>query len=153
MACGVAFRGTVRRLFAPRMCSVFGFFNKKRKPANPNVARNATESVRPEDLAYLKKWSDERALVEGFIEPATLVNEMSIVLVDVTGESTRRRIGGAKGVDVIARELGIPIYDVEETGYPQRMRDRIEYERLMRKREERRLMREQMEREKEQRDR
>ncbi|BBJ72511.1 hypothetical protein KPHES18087_08890 [Corynebacterium ulcerans] len=84
-------------------------------------------------------------MVEGFVEPETIVNEMSIVLVDITGDFTRRRIGGPKGIDVVAKELGIPIYDVEETGYPQRMREKIERDRILRKREEQRLRRAQFE--------
>ena len=75
------------------------------------------------------------------VEPETLVNEMSVVLVDVTGDFTRRNIGGPKGIDVIAKELDVPIYDVEETGYPPRMRQKIERDRLLKKREEQRKRR------------
>lgn len=82
------------------------------------------------------EWNGGRALVEGFVEPETVVNEMSVVLVDGDGDFIRRSIGGPKGIDVVARRLGVPIYDVEETGYPQRMRERIERERLLRKRRE-----------------
>ena len=87
-----------------------------------------------------------RAMIEAFVEPETLVNEMSVVLVDVTGDFTRRNIGGPKGIDVIAKELGVPIYDVEETGYPPRMRKKIERDRLLKKREEQRKRREKFER-------
>ncbi len=75
------------------------------------------------------------------MEPETVVNEMSVVLVDEHGEFTRRRIGGSKGIDAVAKLLDCPVYDVEETGYPQRMRERIERERLLRKREEQRRRR------------
>lgn len=85
-------------------------------------------------------------MVEAFIEPETLVNEMSVVLVDVTGDFTRRYIGGPKGIDVVARELQVPVYDVEETGYPQRMREKIERDRILRKREEQRKRREKFDR-------
>ena len=81
-------------------------------------------------------WVGGRTLIEGFVEPETVVNEMSVVLVDGDGDFIRRSIGGPKGIDVIAKRLGIPVYDVEETGYPQRMRERIERERLLRKRRE-----------------
>ena len=85
-------------------------------------------------------------MIEAFVEPETLVNEMSVVLVDVTGDFTRRNIGGPKGIYVIAKELGVPIYDVEETGYPPRMRQKIERDRLLKKREEQRKRREKFER-------
>lgn len=42
--------------------------------------------------------------------------------------------------------LGITLYDVEETGYPDRMRRKIEQERILRKREEQRRRRAKFER-------
>lgn len=80
--------------------------------------------------------------MEGFVEPETLVNEMSVVLVDAEGEWTRRRIGGPKGIDATAQNLGIPLYFAEETGYPQRMREKIERDRLIKARLEQRERRE-----------
>lgn len=80
------------------------------------------------------------------MEPETIVNEMSVVFVDSTGEWTRRKIGGPKGIDEVHRKTGVPLFFAEETGYPQRMRDRIERDRLNRERlkqRERRAAREQ----------
>lgn len=75
-----------------------------------------------------------------------MVNEMSVVLVDDTGEFIRRRIGGPKGIDAVAKALQIPLYDAEETGYPDRMRKRIERQRILRKRAEQRERRAKFER-------
>ncbi len=72
--------------------------------------------------------------MEGLVEPETLVNEMSVVFVDATGEWTRRRIGGPRGIDDVAAATGVRLYDAEKTGYPQRMRDRIERDMIIRKR-------------------
>lgn len=85
-------------------------------------------------------------MLEAFVEPETVVNEMSVVVVDATGEFIRRPIGGPQGIDAVAKLLGCPIYDVEDTGYPQRMRDRLERERILRKREEQKRRRERLER-------
>ncbi|MCQ9352287.1 oxidoreductase [Corynebacterium sp. 153RC1] len=115
---------------------MFHLFGRKTPRSNLKPARGPGETVREHDLAYLKAWVRDHALVEAYIEPETLVNEMSVVLVDASGEFTRRRIGGPKGIDVIARTLGVPVYDVEETGYPQRMRTKIERDRILRKRAE-----------------
>ena len=125
---------------------MFNLFGRKRTQSNLRPARGPGETVRREDLAYLKEWVTNHALVEAFVEPETLVNEMSVLLVDATGSFTRRRIGGPKGIDVITRELGVPIYDVEETGYPQRMREKLERDRILRKREEQRKRREKFDR-------
>lgn len=114
---------------------MFGFLSKgKKKATDKRVKRAPDSTIREPDLVALERWAAPRGYVEGFIEPETFVNEMSIVLVDEGGDHIRRKIGGPKGIDVVAKRLGIDIYDVEETGYPQRMRDRIEKDRLIRKR-------------------
>ncbi|MHA2789396.1 oxidoreductase [Corynebacterium sp. S7] len=117
---------------------MFNLFGNKKRSSPLKPPRGPGETIRPEDATYLKQWVQGRAFVEGFIEPETLVNEMSIVLVDEKGDHTRRRIGGPKGVGAVSKLLDIPIYDVEETGYPERMRRRIEQERILRKRAEQR---------------
>lgn len=124
--------------------SVFNLFGRN-KNSSTRPPRAPGETVRPKDLAYLQQWAGTRTGVEGFVEPETIVNEMSVVLVDSEGEWTRRRIGGPKGIDKVAHMVGIPLYFAEETGYPQRMRDRIERDRLIKKRLEQRERRAQFE--------
>ncbi|MBG9244649.1 oxidoreductase [Corynebacterium belfantii] len=126
---------------------MFNLFGRKSPRSNIKPARGPGETVRETDLRYLQEWVSTHAVVEAFVEPETIVNEMSVVLVDITGEFTRRRIGGPKGIDVISSTLGVPVYDVEETGYPQRMREKIERDRILRKREEQRERREKLQRE------
>lgn len=130
----------------PTIDYVFNLFGRKKPRSNLRPARGPGETVRPGDLAFLKEWVRGKPFVEAFVEPETLVNEMSVVLVDADGNFVRRRIGGPKGIDVIIKKLGVPVYDVEETGYPQRMRERIEYDRILRKREEQKARREKFER-------
>ena len=127
------------------MWCVFNIFGSRKKNSPIKPPRGPGETVRPEDIRYLEQWTAQHAFVEGFVEPETLVNEMSVVLVAENGEFTRRRIGGPKGIDVVAKKLGIPLYFAEETGYPQRMRDRIERDRLIKKRLEQRERRARME--------
>ena len=47
---------------------------------------------------------------------------------------------------MVAKQLGIALYDVEETGYPDRMRKRMEQERILRKRAEQKERRARFER-------
>ncbi len=115
---------------------VFNPFRRKSSPSPLKPPRAPGETIREVDAQALTSWVTGRAFVEAFIEPETVVNEMSVVLVDETGEFTRRRIGGPKGIDAVAKLLQVPVYDVEETGYPDRMRARIERDRILRKREE-----------------
>lgn len=128
------------------MCDVFNLFGKGKKSTTFKPPRAPGETIRPEDAQYLRDWVVGRSYVEGFVEPETMVNEMSVVLVDEKGNYTRRRIGGPKGIDQVADMLGIMLYDVEETGYPDRMRKKIEQERILRKREEQKERRARFER-------
>ncbi|MBF4546920.1 oxidoreductase [Corynebacterium afermentans subsp. lipophilum] len=125
---------------------MFNLFGKGKKSTTFKPPRAPGETIRPDDAQYLRDWVTGRAYVEGFVEPETMVNEMSVVLVDEKGNYTRRRIGGPKGIDQVADMLGIMLYDVEETGYPDRMRRKIEQERILRKREEQRQRRARFER-------
>ncbi|MCG7291761.1 MULTISPECIES: hypothetical protein [Corynebacterium] len=125
---------------------MFNLFGKGKKSTTFKPPRAPGETIRPDDAQYLRDWVTGRAYVEGFVEPETMVNEMSVVLVDEKGNYTRRRIGGPKGIDQVADMLGIMLYDVEETGYPDRMRRKIEQERILRKREEQKQRRARFER-------
>ena len=75
------------------------------------------------DLAHLEEFVATRRGVEGFVEPRTAVTETTIVLVAADGEWTRRRIAGPEVARQLSRELNVPVYDAQVTGYPQRMRD------------------------------
>jgi hypothetical protein len=75
------------------------------------------------DLTHLEQFVASRRGVEGYVEPRTAVTETTIVLVAADGEWTRRRIDGPDVARKLARDLSIPVYDAQVTGYPQRMRD------------------------------
>lgn len=126
--------------------NVFNLFGRSKKKTTFQPPRAPGETIRAQDAQYLKEWVQGRAFVEGYVEPETLVNEMSVVLVDELGNYTRRRIGGPKGIDAVIKLLGISLYDVEETGYPERMRKKMEQERILRKRAEQKERRAKFER-------
>lgn len=89
------------------------------------------------DVEYLRQWVAGHQGVEAFVEPKTTVTELTVVLVDANGEWTRRRTGGEKGARKLNARLGIPVYDVQKVGYPQRMRDHDARQRILRDREQR----------------
>lgn len=89
------------------------------------------------DSDYLKQWAANRRGVEAFVEPMTTVTETTVVLVADDGEWTRRGVGSEAGARRIGRRLKVPIYDVGKVGYPQRMRDYTERQRVLRKRAQR----------------
>ena len=89
------------------------------------------------DQKHLRDWATQHTGVEAFVEPKTSVTPMTIVLVAADGEWTRRPAGGPAGARRLGEQLGIPVYDVQKVGYPQRMRDydarrRIERRRALR---------------------
>ena len=75
------------------------------------------------DFRHLRDFVQSRTGVEAYVEPRTNVTEMTVVLVGADGEWTRRRVAGKDGARELSTKLGIPVYDVQRTGYPQRMRD------------------------------
>ena len=58
-----------------------------------------------------------------YVEPRTSVTPTTVVLVATTGEWTRRRVSGPPAAAALAKDLGVPVYDVQLTRYPQRMRE------------------------------
>jgi hypothetical protein len=96
----------------------------RRRPADAGSRRGTLDrgSGRA-DLSHLEQFVASRRGVEGYVEPRTAVTETTIVLVAADGEWTRRRIAGPDVARKLSRDLAIPVYDAQVTGYPQRMRD------------------------------
>ena len=57
------------------------------------------------------------------MEPSTTVTPTTLLLVARDGEWTRRSVPDRETAFAFARRLGVPVYDVNVAGYPQRMRD------------------------------
>ena len=52
-----------------------------------------------------------------------------MIVVAGTGEFTRRRVPDAQAARKLAKDLGIPVFDVNLSGYPSRMRTWVEQQR------------------------
>ncbi len=76
-----------------------------------------------DDVRHLEDFVRSRRGVEGFVEPRTTVTATTVALVAHDGEWTRRRIDDERAAANLGKRLGIPIYDVQIVGYPQRMRE------------------------------
>lgn len=76
-----------------------------------------------DDTRALKAFAKSRTGVEAFIEPATTMTSTTMVLVAHDGEWTRKRVQNAAAAHSLAKSLGIPAYDAQVVGYPQRMRE------------------------------
>lgn len=92
-----------------------------RKSRGPRVAkldREATDA----DIEALIAFARSRQGVEFFVEPETFATDTTAVAVASDGEWTRRRVGAPQVIGKVARDLGLPVYDVQLVGYPPRMR-------------------------------
>ena len=93
-----------------------GVFGRRKRPGTTRTAESG-------DRAHLAEFAASRTGVEGFVEPQTPTTAPTLVLVAGNGEWTRRRVDSPKAAFDLGRKLGIPVYDVAATGYPQRMRE------------------------------
>jgi hypothetical protein len=73
--------------------------------------------------AHLTDFVKSRRGVEAYVEPPTNVTATTVILIAHDGEWTRRAAGTREGAFDLARSLGVPVYDVNQTGYPNRMRE------------------------------
>jgi hypothetical protein len=91
---------------------------KSRGPSVTKLDREATDA----DIEALIAFARSRQGVEFFVEPETFATDTTAVAVAHDGEWTRRRVGAPPVIAKVARDLGLPIYDVQIVGYPPRMR-------------------------------
>ncbi|MEJ5915410.1 hypothetical protein [Pseudokineococcus sp. 1T1Z-3] len=85
--------------------------------------RSAARAERGEASSHLAEFARTRVGVEAYLEPATTEAGLTLLLIATDGEWTRRRVPDARTAQSFAQDLAMPFYDVNFTGYPQRMRD------------------------------
>jgi len=88
--------------------------------------RTGSTRVRASDSAdqeHLHTWITERTGVEGFVEPRTAVSDVTLLLVAIDGEWTRRRVPSVEWAHKFCNKHQVPSYDAAVVGIPQRMRD------------------------------
>ncbi len=104
-----------------------GLFRRLRRGRSTGAAASG-DAVKPSEarantLAHFRSFQASRPGVEAYIEPATRFDQTTMVLIARSGEWTRRRVPDPDAARDLARELGMPVYDVQLTGYPARMRE------------------------------
>ena len=72
---------------------------------------------------HLSEFVSSRRGVEAYVEPPTNVTSTTVILIAHDGEWTRRAAGSRQAAFELAAGLGVPVYDVLQTGYPSRMRE------------------------------
>ena len=97
-------------------------FFQRRTPSGSG-SRPSGNDARRQTIVHLGEFAGSRVGVEAYVEPPTTDIPSTILLVASTGEWTRRRVPDERTAFDIANQLGVPVYNVRFTGYPQRMRD------------------------------
>jgi hypothetical protein len=98
-----------------------GWFSRRRAAAPEGRAEQRAEVNRVRE--HLEQFVQTRRGVEAFVEPATTMNPPTVLLIASTGEWTRRRVPHPGVLRDLSERLMIPVYDIQQVGYPQRMRD------------------------------
>src|SRR4051812_18137855 len=95
-------------------------FRMPKKPRRGLFRRRAGE-VRSSDVDVkaMRKFASTRAGVEAYVEPRTMQQPMTVVLVAHDGEWLRFTVPDERAV----RSLGVPVYEASRTGYPRRMKE------------------------------
>ncbi|WP_297082003.1 oxidoreductase [uncultured Demequina sp.] len=93
------------------------------KKADESAAGSASKEARAETVAHFKEFIASRNGCEAFVEPPTRVTQTTMVVVADTGEWTRRRVPDPVTARKLAKQLGVPAFDVNLSGYPSRMRE------------------------------
>ncbi|MFQ6170531.1 hypothetical protein ACK8HX_02900 [Oryzobacter sp. R7] len=94
------------------------WWRRRRGPASPRGGADLSSA-----RAHLADFVASRRGVEAYVEPATNITATTVVLIAHDGEWTRRALPSRPVAFEVARGLDVPVYDVNLTGYPARMRE------------------------------
>lgn len=94
-----------------------GLFSRRSRSraAHGGVRRSTTAK-------HFADFIETRAGVEAYFEVETPREPAALLLVARTGEWTRRRVPDLAAGAQLARELGVPFYEINRTGYPESVR-------------------------------
>jgi hypothetical protein len=100
------------------------WFRRRRRSAgvSPGSADGPTKADVEAARAHLRDFVRTRVGVEMYVEPRTSVTPTTVILIATNGEWTRRRVRDPQAAGQLGHDLGVPVYDVQQTGYPARMR-------------------------------
>ena len=97
--------------------------SRRERAQKPKPDRQKAQRTPREDQRGIKDFVSTRTGVEVFVEPRTLGQEFSVVLVASDGEWLRFHLPDDTWLAKFAHKRGVPIYDAGVLGYPKRMKD------------------------------
>ncbi|WP_142001700.1 oxidoreductase [Amycolatopsis cihanbeyliensis] len=111
-----------------------GLFDALRRRRKGGQKAGTLRKASSTDTQHLDEWTASRRGVEAYVEPRTNVTETTVVLIAHDGEWTRRRIDSLEAAQQFGKKRSMPVYEVAKVGYPQRMRDYTERQRILKRR-------------------
>ena len=95
----------------------------EREPRARKRRKTKTAKTPRSDQRNVKDFVKTRSGVEAYVEPRTLDQKLSVVLVASDGEWLRFTLPDDTWLRRFAYKHGLPIYDAGVMGYPRRMRE------------------------------
>ena len=95
----------------------------RERPSRERKRRAKKVRTPKSDQGAIKDFVKSRSGVEAYVEPRTLSQEFSVVLVASDGEWLRFTLPDDSWLRKFAHKRGVPMYDVGLVGYPKRMKD------------------------------
>jgi hypothetical protein len=95
----------------------------EREGRGPRKAQRGGGKVSREDRRDMKSFIKTRSEVEAYVEPPTLDQQLSVVLVAVDGEWLRFSLADNRYLRKLSAKYRMPIYEVARLGYPKRMKE------------------------------
>ncbi|MEO6020637.1 MAG: hypothetical protein ABIP45_10365 [Knoellia sp.] len=99
------------------------WFRRRKGGASATGAPSPSKDDVKRARKHFEEFARGRRGVEAFVEPATHVTSTTVILIAHDGEWTRRAVPTREAAFKLATQLQLPTYDVNQTGYPHRMRD------------------------------
>lgn len=99
------------------------WFKGETKGSRPKAPSPSTSKANRAATRELEEFITSRPGVEGFVEPATTIYPMTLLLVAADGEYLRRPVRDRAQAAEVCTKAQIPMYDAAKVGYPRRMRD------------------------------
>ena len=97
-------------------------FDRERREPRKKTGRPRGRMDR-EDRRAMKDFIKSRQGVEAYVEPPTLDQRPSVVLVAADGEWLRFSVPDDRYLRKLSAKHRMPIYDVARMGYPKRMKE------------------------------
>lgn len=90
-------------------------FKLRRRVERVSAPREVTDRM--------KDFVETRQAVEAYLEPQTLDQPLSVVLVAKDGEWQRFSPADERLLGRLSKKTGMPVYEVARVGYPRRMKE------------------------------